>query len=536
MFWMQFCSHKIIEFLINYKTGLTFFFQKKYVSVYIQIQIMRGTISQRTDIRNLGLSRRIITNRSRINDSFYYGYNDEFGGDGWLANAGKSIFNAGKKTVNWALDNRESIEKGAKMASDMYGSQQAKDFMNMLPDNDINSRAGYAGEKHAIMKLPNGKWGSANFMGPNTQVMKRLKRGDNGLTPADEVAKRHDIDYSLASGMKDKQKQLKAVREADERMVKSLNRIANNKSDSTVNIEMGRRLIQSKMLAENAGLLDKSAFAGSLTNVSDSDRVQLMSSRANMTMKGYGYPHENLKKQIMKNLNKSNKKGNGVFAKIGMHLKATKKCKNDPNRESCYKKEYKKLEREKFRQEMKRTGVDKKIKDYLSMKQGNGLNLAGRGCCNQEGGFIIASLTALVASISAALATTTGTAIATAVAMPVAVATGNRIARAIEGNGLHGNGLHTKAKNIIHQKIKDIAIKPADLPANVIKVANDAIKKIKTLKNPTKAVKVALVDLVYPHVEKAFKKKVENKIAGSSNIISMAGSGKVKKEVMKLIL
>ena len=98
--------------------------------------------------------------------------------------------------------------------------------------------------------------------------------------------------------MKDKQIQLKAVREADERMVKSLNRIANNKSDSTVNIEMGRRLIQSKMLAENAGLLDKSAFAGSLTNVSDSDRVQLMSSRANMTMKGYGYPHENLKKQI----------------------------------------------------------------------------------------------------------------------------------------------------------------------------------------------------------------------------------------------
>ena len=73
-----------------------------------------------------------------------------------------------------------------------------------------------------ILQLKNGKNGVANYMGPGTEVVKRLKRGDPGRTPADMVAKRHDIDYTLASGSRDEASQLKQIRTADNRMINSL--------------------------------------------------------------------------------------------------------------------------------------------------------------------------------------------------------------------------------------------------------------------------------------------------------------------------
>ena len=49
--------------------------------------------------------------------------------------------------------------------SDAYESQTAKDIINLLPDSDDTARPGFAGEKHAILKLKNGRPGVANYMG-----------------------------------------------------------------------------------------------------------------------------------------------------------------------------------------------------------------------------------------------------------------------------------------------------------------------------------------------------------------------------------
>ena len=49
--------------------------------------------------------------------------------------------------------------------SSASSSQTAKNLINLLPDSDDTARPGFAGENHAILKLKNGKFGVANYMG-----------------------------------------------------------------------------------------------------------------------------------------------------------------------------------------------------------------------------------------------------------------------------------------------------------------------------------------------------------------------------------
>ena len=58
----------------------------------------------------------------------------------------------------------------------------------------------------------------------------------------------------------DRALQLKQIREADNRMVDSLNRL--DGKDSAFNIALGKKVIQGKMLGEDMGILDKELFAG----------------------------------------------------------------------------------------------------------------------------------------------------------------------------------------------------------------------------------------------------------------------------------
>jgi hypothetical protein len=49
---------------------------------------------------------------------------------------------------------------------------------NLFPSSDKEATEIEAGEKHGVLILPNGKIGRANYMGPGTNLIKRLKRGD----------------------------------------------------------------------------------------------------------------------------------------------------------------------------------------------------------------------------------------------------------------------------------------------------------------------------------------------------------------------
>jgi hypothetical protein len=167
----------------------------------------------------------------------------------------KSESMSGEGFIDRLKEKLKKLPKYVSKAEDLYSGNIGTALRNMIPDSDENARSGFAGEKHAILKLESGKNGVANYMGPGTSVMTRLKRNDPGRSNSDRTAKRHDIDYMLAQGEKTKEAQLIKIREADNRMIKSLQKIREDKSDAPRNIQMGMRLIQAKKLGEDFGIL-----------------------------------------------------------------------------------------------------------------------------------------------------------------------------------------------------------------------------------------------------------------------------------------
>ena len=222
----------------------------------------------------------------------------------------RGIFNKGKQGAKFLYDNSDKI-------GDAYSGEVGTALRNMIPSSDETARDGFIGEKHMILQLKNGKNGVANYMGPGTEVVKRLKRGDPGRTPADMVAKRHDIDYTLASGSRDEASQLKQIRTADNRMINSLKKIQSSRGDVGRNTQAGLRLIQAKKIAEDAGLMDKTKFSGALTKISDTDKELLMSNRANLTQQGYGLslPGGSLKQKLIRSITKKKKNNSQSFSR-----------------------------------------------------------------------------------------------------------------------------------------------------------------------------------------------------------------------------
>ena len=185
--------------------------------------------------------------------------------------------------------NVDAVKRIGEKASDLAFGEVGTAISNLVPDSDSNARPLFVGEKHALLKLPNGRYGRANFMGPGTQLVKRLKRGDMGRTPSDTVAMMHDINYNLATSVDD-------IRAADNRMVNSLKKIEAQGTDSKTNTQMGMRLIQGKMIGEEAGVLSRNQFAGDLKGVSPANKPMVLEARRKLEMEGYG------KKRVSKRL------------------------------------------------------------------------------------------------------------------------------------------------------------------------------------------------------------------------------------------
>ena len=205
---------------------------------------------------------------------------------------------------------------------DISGDGYLQDLINKLPSSDEKARPLYPGEKHMILKLKNGKSGMANYMGPGTHVIDRLKRGDPGRTPADMVAKRHDIDFTLAQEAPNKKEQIKLAREADKRMVSHLRMIQKGAhgGDSFRNIQAGLRGIEGKMALENRGLLNPSRFAGDLLKHKPADSALLKKERSKLTQQGYGVglPGAGLKRQVMKKIKSERMKKKAVSQIVKM--------------------------------------------------------------------------------------------------------------------------------------------------------------------------------------------------------------------------
>ena len=66
-------------------------------------------------------------------------------------------------------------------------------------------------------------WPKMNYTGPGTHLEKRLKRGDQGVSHLDEIARIHDINYSKAKNLQDKWK-------ADDKMIRAIPKLPGKKT------------------------------------------------------------------------------------------------------------------------------------------------------------------------------------------------------------------------------------------------------------------------------------------------------------------
>jgi hypothetical protein len=106
------------------------------------------------------------------------------------------------------------------------------------------------GEFHAKLKNDKGALVDASYMGPGTDLMGRLQRGDQPVSRADMISQRHDMDYALAATARDPAIIAHLTRRADIRMAKALAVEEKLEGDSMFNINTGR-LILAKMKAED---------------------------------------------------------------------------------------------------------------------------------------------------------------------------------------------------------------------------------------------------------------------------------------------
>jgi len=174
-------------------------------------------------------------------------------------------------------------KKVGDVAGAVYDSSVGSAVRNMIPDSDENARPGFPGERHAMLKLPNGKMGVGNYIGPGTNLAARLKRGDPPRTAVDEVAKAHDIRYGLASTEDD-------ISAADDKMLRAVKGIADRKGDSRFNIAQAN-LIKLKKYGESLGVLKRDAFSGDLSKNAElptSDIAAMKTALVPLEQKGYG--------------------------------------------------------------------------------------------------------------------------------------------------------------------------------------------------------------------------------------------------------
>lgn len=116
-------------------------------------------------------------------------------------------------------------------------------------------------EHHGLLWTPESGFERSNFMGPGTQIITRLQRGDKGKTPVDEISRLHDIEYTLASGAaRTEEEQLSMARAADQRMINSSWDAYRSGRESLFHTVEGAGLIKAKTLLEDWGILNPRKF------------------------------------------------------------------------------------------------------------------------------------------------------------------------------------------------------------------------------------------------------------------------------------
>lgn len=112
-----------------------------------------------------------------------------------------------------------------------------------------NWRPGFPGEAHVVLNTPHGLT-RANFCGPGTQIVKRVRRGDRGVNQIDTACEKHDLLYHFARTPED-------IRRADNQMILDVDAVTDAGRAQKF---LAKSVIQGKKLGEDVGLFGPETF------------------------------------------------------------------------------------------------------------------------------------------------------------------------------------------------------------------------------------------------------------------------------------
>lgn len=144
------------------------------------------------------------------------------------------------------------------------------------------------GEQHTLLYTKDG-FTTANFVGPGTHIVERLRAGQRGVSSVDNVAMVHDIRYTLAHNEED-------IKNADLRMLSKLDDIQRKGEDYTINILPAKYGIKGKRFLNDRLRIPTTAFTEIGSKGVSEENLQLMRKiLGEMEKQGYGLHYWRLK-------------------------------------------------------------------------------------------------------------------------------------------------------------------------------------------------------------------------------------------------
>lgn len=230
--------------------------------------------------------RRKLSSKSHARPGKYLKHSTLYGRGSKVASTSPSIVETGLKLAASAVGVSNPVIAAVTAAGKLipaienaYSSKAATSLKNQF----MTGAKAFQGETHALLKKPEGGMRLANFAGPGTKIIERLKRGDQPISPVDQTAEAHDIRYTLARTSRD-------VRAADQKLLDRIAEMKKKNIDSPFNRTAVGTPIIAKMKLEDIGLRDPLKNVDLNAVISPSDRQLLEEKLGQLTQKGEGPP------------------------------------------------------------------------------------------------------------------------------------------------------------------------------------------------------------------------------------------------------
>ncbi len=166
--------------------------------------------------------------------------------------SGEGIVDTGLKLAGHAAKALKIGKAVGKLATGEVGTTISNVLSEKFNQNP-EWRPGFVGEAHLVLPTKHGLT-RANFCGPGTNLLRRLERGDRGVSQVDTACSKHDMAYHLAKSKKD-------IRDADNALIRDVDAVTDiSGAAGFVQRNILKAGLKAKTLGEDVGVFGSETF------------------------------------------------------------------------------------------------------------------------------------------------------------------------------------------------------------------------------------------------------------------------------------